>query len=375
MRRDSQQQTMVSQPELGPPVKWYWMLVPLVLVLLGLLPLWEPAPWVIWSGAAAVGFLSGATVLRLLLQQQELTRQAQLEQSLSNEQVNGLADLLESVLPAWQHHVLAVKQQTEEAVVQLTTRFAVVLEEFDLAGIGGGAGPANGVGKSTETIDLLTLCERELQPLVGSLSAVIDGNDAMLANVRNLAAETVGLSEMAKEVGSIAAQTNLLAINAAIEAARAGDSGRGFAVVASEVRKLSQRSADTGRLIAERVSHVTTIMDKTLLTAQESLTQDKLSVTLSGQIVGDVLSHVRALGASADSMHTHGMVVRGEVEQLLMAMQFQDRVSQMLSGVNEDMTRMQDTVASAENDEWPSAQEWMESLGRTYVMEDQRHRK
>jgi hypothetical protein len=47
----------------------------------------------------------------------------------------------------------------------------------------------------------------------------------------------------------------------------------------------------------------------------------------------------------------------------------------MLSGVNEDITRMQDTLASAENDEWPSAQEWMESLGRTYVMEDQKHQK
>jgi methyl-accepting chemotaxis protein len=375
MQSDSLTEAMVSQQEVEPAVAWLWLLVPVALVMLALLPLWEPAPWLVWSVAAAIGLLSGATVVWLLLHQRKLTRQARLEQALSSEQVNGLAALLESVLPAWQHHVLAVKEQTEEAVVQLTTRFAVVLEEFDLAGIGGGMRSANGDANTGRTIDLLTLCERELQPLVGSLSAVVDGNDAMLINVRNLAAETVGLSEMAKEVGSIAAQTNLLALNAAIEAARAGESGRGFAVVASEVRKLSQRSAETGRQIAERVSHVTTIMEKTLRTAQESLTQDKLSVTLSGNIVEDVLGHVRALGASADSMHTHGMVVRGEVEQLLMAMQFQDRVSQMLSGVNEDITRMQDTLASAENDEWPSAQEWMESLGRTYVMEDQKHQK
>jgi methyl-accepting chemotaxis protein len=290
-----------------------------------------------------------------------------------NTQAADLADLLDNVLPAWQHHVVAVRAQTEEAVLQLTSRFSVVLEQFDLAGLGGFR-QARGNGDNAQTIGLLALCERELQPVVGSLTDVIDGKDSMLANIRHLEAETKALSAMAAEVGSIAAQTNLLAINAAIEAARAGESGRGFAVVAAEVRKLSQRSAETGRQIAERVGQVSTIMGKTLAAAEASNAQDKLTVSMSGQIVEDVLKHVRNLGASADSMHAHGMVVRGEVENLLIAMQFQDRVSQMLHGVHDDMQRMHQTVQGLNENEVPDAEQWMESLKKTYTMEDQKHR-
>jgi methyl-accepting chemotaxis protein len=203
---------------------------------------------------------------------------------------------------------------------------------------------------------------------------VIVGKDQMLASIRNLADETKALSAMAAEVSSIAAQTNLLAINAAIEAARAGDSGRGFAVVAAEVRKLSQRSAETGRNIAARVSQVGKIMESTMAVAQASAEQDKLSVSLSGNIVEDVLSHVRKLGGSAESMRTHGLIVRQEVEKLLMAMQFQDRVSQILGGVDADMQKMQTSLESTHPDDLPDARAWLGEFGKTYTMEDQKHK-
>jgi methyl-accepting chemotaxis protein len=350
---------------------WLWLLPCALVVLFAAFPLWSNAGWIPWVSLAGVGITSISSTWVLLTRLNAIRAQTRkADDPGGNESDQALAQLIYGVLPAWQHHVTMVKAQTEEAVNRLASSFSLVLEQFDQAGIGSmGSGNEEGGGN----ISLLSLCERELQPVVGTLTAVIDGKDNLVTNIRHMADETKGLQQMAAEVGSIAAQTNLLAINAAIEAARAGESGRGFAVVAAEVRKLSQRSAETGKLIADRVGQVTAVMARTLAAAEETNKQDRVAVSLSGSIVEDVLNHVRTMGASAESMHTHGMVVRAEVEKLLMAMQFQDRVSQILSGVNDDMGRMKETLETTAPNKVPGIEEWMGVFSQTYTMEDQKH--
>lgn len=349
-----------------------WML-PLLAMLMAAIPWWVPSGLSWFAALAGVGLLTGFLVgsrgPRVSAVAAEHNGNGRSSPGASDQ---NLAKLLQEVLPAWQHHVTLVRSQTEAAVEQLTTSFSQVLDRFDHAGIVGGE-VGNATGRAP-AIGLLTLCESELQPVVGSLSEVIGGKDAMLLNIQTLAEETRALRAMAADVSSIAAQTNLLAINAAIEAARAGDSGRGFAVVAAEVRKLSQRSAVTGKHISDRVDQIINIMENTLTTASEANAQDRQVVSISGNIVEDVLSHVRSLGKSSDSMRRNGLLIRQEVEKLLVAMQFQDRVSQILHGVDVDMNRLRMALDQDGTHALPTPQEWMGVLRQGYAMEDQHQR-
>ncbi len=128
-----------------------------------------------------------------------------------------------------------------------------------------------------------------------SVSSLVEEVEETAHNIQAMSEETKGISSILNVIGDIADQTNLLALNAAIEAARAGEQGRGFAVVADEVRALASRTQTSTGEIEKALSSlvngsqsVTSSMDAT----KDTCNKTAESTELVGQRINGLSNHI-----------------------------------------------------------------------------------
>jgi methyl-accepting chemotaxis protein len=144
--------------------------------------------------------------------------------------------------------------------------------------------------------------------------------------VKKLGDQSEKIGEIVLVINDIADQTNLLALNAAIEAARAGEAGRGFAVVADEVKKLAERTSNSTQEIADMIASIKMGVDKAVESMDEASENVRVGVDLSneaGAALDEIVnsssnlqSMVQQIAAAIEEMNSTTDEIAKDIEQV-----------------------------------------------------------
>ncbi|MFB5142305.1 methyl-accepting chemotaxis protein [Vibrio diabolicus] len=183
----------------------------------------------------------------------------------------------------------------------------------------------------------VTEAQREVEQAIEGITELVMEIDSTSDAISELSLQTEKITKVLDVIGEIAEQTNLLALNAAIEAARAGEQGRGFAVVADEVRSLASRTQNSTHEIGDMlkqlqngvsraVSTMSVSQKRGVKTAEESAL---IQQSLSG--VHHSIGTIRDMGIQTASAAEEQSAVAEDINQNLVAIQ------QIVNNINETL--------------------------------------
>ncbi len=185
---------------------------------------------------------------------------------------------------------------------------------------------------SSKGVEIINITAQEIGKITEMISSSAD-------NIRGLQQQSVEIGGSAGLIAEIADQTNLLALNAAIEAARAGEHGRGFAVVADEVRKLAERTASTTAEIANMI----TLIQESIGVSVNSIEAIVPQIDKGQKLILDSVHTLEEIQSQAqDSLQKAQVVASSSVQQ-------EDTMQSILHDMQSISTLSHETRNSLEN--------------------------
>ncbi len=172
--------------------------------------------------------------------------------------------------------------------------------------------------------------------VVQGIGEVQQQSHEMKTDMGNLGRQAEGIGQILNVISDIADQTNLLALNAAIEAARAGEAGRGFAVVADEVRKLAEKTMTATKEVGDAIRGI-----------QDGTKKNIDNVERSGRTIEEVTKLANASGESLHQIVSLAEVTTDQVRSIATASEEQSSASEEINRSLEDVNRVSTETTDA----------------------------
>lgn len=297
--------------------------------------------------------------------------------------LSGLLDTCSQAFKLWDGQIKLVREDTVNEVEGLAVQFSNIILRLNTA--------MDVLDKymhvsehgDTQAAQITQVVKVDLESVAASLKVILSSKNEVSIQVESLRDFTTTLTDMANDISNIASQTDLLALNAAIEAARAGESGRGFAVVADEVRRLATFSGESGIKIAEKTAEINKQIESTLKHVEKQTAHDTEIVYNSEDLIHSVLSRYermsQQLDVSSDVVSGISKEIEHDVNDAIVSLQFQDRVTQILDNVTKNlehfdstMTEAVDAYKSGDSSKVLNSFMWLEGMKSNYTTSGER---
>ncbi|GGY59686.1 HAMP domain-containing methyl-accepting chemotaxis protein [Marinobacter zhanjiangensis] len=230
------------------------------------------------------------------------------------------AEELSTVTTETSEGVTRQRDQTDQVATAMNEMVATVSEVAKSA--------EEAFGAATTANEKASAGEAAVEETLSYVNQLNGQVETVMERLRGLQTDTQNISTVLDVIKSVAEQTNLLALNAAIEAARAGEQGRGFAVVADEVRSLAQRTQSSA-------SEIETLITNLVNSAEDSVSTMSSGTTLAGQTL--------------DSARTTGETIREIAEAVGNISQYNSQIAtaaeqqtSVAEDINQNVTQIRD---------------------------------